>query len=690
MTQNRLRPVSRPFTMAACAIWLLLAVTLTCNALAPAETSDTRQSTWLLKQLHLRDADNPKTTHLGSNDPDDGYKIKTDISYWGAGIYQITLTDYKEDVISGRPYLVHHTINAPRPGRNEMFRIRPFSAKWISINDSPYIDLENAKWSVQLEEIDDHRQSVSYAATIVDEDHRPVLKISRRYTVTKGEYDLSLEQTIANLTDHPLQVVFKQYAQGDMAIPEGAYLGDRRMFVTGYFNEQYDPNHIHVFTDDGGYVTRKDLIDRKFDDIWPNEKIKIDSSLAWLASLNRYFTVVTHSPVTTDMQSTSDIPAIEQTFPHINAMILPPERNIDKEQQAVVFTLQTDPIDIEPGGTVDLNLAIYAGPRKIEIFDSTPYSLLNFPKLIRYELGCTWCTFQFLAKGLLWFLKQLHWAVQDWGISIIILVVVVRLILHPITKKSQINMMKMGKQMQVLQPEMEKIKQKYKDDQAKQQKEIMALYREKGMNPANMLGCLPMFLQMPIWVALYAMLYYAIELRHEPGFYGVFQFISGGHWHFLADLSTADHFIKLPGQGFDVPLIFITPHFGAINILPILMGVVFFFQQKFTSPPPANEQAAQQQKIMKIMTIALFPLLLYSAPSGLTLYILASTGAGVVDSYLVRKHIKEEEERGSLFDTKPRKKGGFFDRVNKMVEEKQKALDSGGAKNRKNRKKNRR
>ncbi|MEZ6191097.1 MAG: YidC/Oxa1 family membrane protein insertase [Phycisphaerales bacterium] len=93
-------------------------------------------------------------------------------------------------------------------------------------------------------------------------------------------------------------------------------------------------------------------------------------------------------------------------------------------------------------------------------------------------------------------------------------------------------MQKMGKMMQAIQPG-SKLK-KYKDDQQKINTEMMKLYREKGVQPANVLGCLPMFLQTPIWIALYAMLYYAIELRHEePTFWGLFKSISGGAWGFL-------------------------------------------------------------------------------------------------------------------------------------------------------------
>jgi YidC/Oxa1 family membrane protein insertase len=204
----------------------------------------------------------------------------------------------------------------------------------------------------------------------------------------------------------------------------------------------------------------------------------------------------------------------------------------------------------------------------------------------------------------------------------------------------------------------------------------MKLYREKGFSPANVLGCLPMLLQTPIWIALYAMLYFAIELRHEPAFWGFFQWVSSGQWGFLADLSSQDGFIPIFSEPHEINVLITTVKFQSINILPILMGVVFYFQQKLTTPPPANEQAAQQQKMMKFM-IFLFPVFLFFAPSGLTLYILASTSAGIVDSTIVRRHIKQQEESGELFKTKPAKPvkpGGFRDRIAKAVEAKQKQL----------------
>ena len=286
--------------------------------------------------------------------------------------------------------------------------------------------------------------------------------------------------------------------------------------------------------------------------------------------------------------------------------------------------------------------------------------------------------------------------------AIIILVLTVRLILHPITKRAQTNMKKMSKQMGALQPEMAKLKENFKDDPTALNRETMKLYREKGINPANMLGCLPMLLQTPIWIALYAMLYFAIELRHEPAFYGVFQTLSNGSWHFLEDLSVSDNFLRFIPP--DQPAYKLTwmpivkPEFRSLNILPLLMAVVFFFQMKLTTPPAQTEQQRQQQKIMKIIPF-MFPIFLYSAPAGLTLYICCSTVAGIVDSYIVRKHIREQEEAGTLFEKKPVKPGGFRDRMSKRFEmaaqmaaerqaeiEKQKKAGGSGNKNYKNKK----
>lgn len=636
-----------------------------------------------LEGLHVVQTDDPAAPrpwqYLGSADPDSPYKLRARLNDWGAAVAQITLSDYRQAVTSDDRYVVLEPIKAGR------YTLYPYAARAVSV-DGQTIDLQRAAWTPVEATQTQARAAVEYQLFIADASEQPVLELRRRYELVPGTYDITLRQRAINRSGQPLTVVWQQNIQGDMPYDKKSYLGDVRQFVTGYFNLEYDPRRVQVHTADA-FIQRGGLIDRG--DIWPNPDLAAQVELAWIAAENRYFTVVTHPVVTDEMNRTADVPPLEERFPQVRLSVLAdatPGREVRDADRGLVFTLTSEAVPVAPGAAANFDLAIYAGPREGDLFKQEPYALLHFGEMIRYELGCTWFTFQPLARGLLWFLELIEGeiisiggvgiGVHDWGVAIIILVLIVRLILHPITKKAQVNMMKMGKQMQTLQPELEKLKKKYKDDQPKLNQEMMKLYREKGVNPANALGCLPMFLQTPIWIALYAMLFYAIELRHEPAFYGVFQWMGslfGVYWPFLADLSSADHFIKFPGEGFTLNLIFVHPTFSGLNILPILMAAVFFVQQKFTMPPPANEQAAQQQKMMRFMVL-LFPVFLYSAPSGLTLYILASTAAGVVDSYIVRKHVREQEEAGTLFVKKERKPGGLMDRLAKQLEQKQRQL----------------
>jgi YidC/Oxa1 family membrane protein insertase len=165
-------------------------------------------------------------------------------------------------------------------------------------------------------------------------------------------------------------------------------------------------------------------------------------------------------------------------------------------------------------------------------------------------------------------------------------------------------------------------------------KKLMELYREQGASP--IMGFLPMFVQMPIWIALWSAIYTSIDLRGAA-------FLP--FW--ITDLSVPDMLIRWPAV--TIPLV--GWQVGALNLLPILMGVAFYLQQKLTpmqQPSAAtNPQLAQQQKIMAIMMPLMFPLMLYTAPSGVNLYIMSSTFAGVIEQYAIKKHIREREEQES-------------------------------------------
>jgi len=636
-----------------------------------------------IKGLHPVEVTNGKNAVIGDDTDGSAFKMKVELSRYGAAVIRISLTDYLKEVGSDQQYIVHDVLKYDRDDAPTQWYA--FAAKAVTINGTR-IPLEtNDVWALEDVSTDSHGSSATYSAILADDAGTPIVKIVRTYSLIPGSYDLALSQNLINLSGEPIDARWEQNLQGDLYNDSG-YLGERRQFVTGYFAPWWDPHKAGIYTEDADQFRTK-LVGSKQRNVWPPHGLNPEAELAWVGSLNRYFAVVTHSALSENVKTTADIPALESLFPNIDHAVVTDPTILDPKDsdKLMIIKASTGTISVPAGGEADLDLGIFAGPRKPELFETEPYSLLHLDQTIVYSLGgmCSFCTFQWLAHILLWLLKLfegqvlilggLGIGVHDWGVSIILLVALVRLLLHPITKRAQMNMMKMGKMMQSIQPEVEKLKKKYKDDQQKINAEMMKLYREKGVNPANMLGCLPMFLQTPIWIALYAMLYYAIELRHEPAFWGLFQSISNGSWIFLQDLSQADNFLVLADKPFKLNLLFIHPEFQSINILPLLMAVVFYFNQKLTTPPPANEQQAQQQKMMKFI-VFLFPIFLYSAPSGLTLYILASTAAGVIDSAIVRKKIKEQEESGELFTQKPVKPGGLRDRIAKAVEAKQTQL----------------
>ena len=185
-------------------------------------------------------------------------------------------------------------------------------------------------------------------------------------------------------------------------------------------------------------------------------------------------------------------------------------------------------------------------------------------------------------------------------------------------------MMRMGK----MGPEVERLKKKYGDDKEALSKAQMEMYKQMGFTPV--LGCLPMFLQMPIFISLWQALQSTFEMRHAP-------FLWGLTW--IKDLSQPDQLIKFGGT-FDLWFL----HISAINVLPMLVAVVSFLNMKYTPrPPAATPEAEQQQKMMQWMTL-IFPLMFYSFPSGLNIYYLTTTSLGIVEGKRIRAHIKEQEE----------------------------------------------
>jgi YidC/Oxa1 family membrane protein insertase len=272
---------------------------------------------------------------------------------------------------------------------------------------------------------------------------------------------------------------------------------------------------------------------------------------------------------------------------------------LDVIDNLVVNQLVTPTFELLPGEQKEAHFLVFMGPKSMELLNSLGHGLgkaLNFG------------FFNFIAKPCLWFMNQIHSVIPNYGIAIILLTICTKILLWPLGNKSYKSMSEMKK----LQPLMTEIREKYKGDKQKMNQELMALYRTYKVNPMG--GCLPMILQIPVFFALYRMLYQAIELRHAP-------FLL---W--INDLSAPDRLFD-----FGVSIPFMEPPYG-IPVLTIIMGASMILQQKM-SPPPGDPTQAKMMMLMPVV----FTFIFINFSSGLVLYWLVNNVLSISQQYYVQK-----------------------------------------------------
>jgi YidC/Oxa1 family membrane protein insertase len=250
---------------------------------------------------------------------------------------------------------------------------------------------------------------------------------------------------------------------------------------------------------------------------------------------------------------------------------------------------------------------IFAGAKVVEVIDSYKDNL----GIDRFDLMIDWGWFYFLTKPLFWLLEMFFKLVGNFGVAILIVTVLIKAVFFPLANKSYESMSKMKK----LQPEMERLKQLYPDDRMKQQQELMALYKKEKVSPLS--GCLPILLQIPVFFALYKVLFVTIEMRHAP-FYG---------W--IKDLSAPDptNLFNLFGLiAWDPPTLL---HVG---IWPIIMGITMWMQMRLNPTPPDPIQA----KMFNWMPL-IFTFMLATFPAGLVIYWAWNNSLSIVQQALIMK-----------------------------------------------------
>ncbi|MEM1330845.1 MAG: membrane protein insertase YidC [Planctomycetota bacterium] len=637
--------------------------------------------------------DVPVPAPLGGLERNGEWKLRLEFSNYGAGIASMRLADVFVDVVAltkdrSEPGSVdaegHTQIQSERISGNAI--VSPFMAVGVDIDGSFVLltrDADGAVWR-PIE-----GTPGGFEAFVLNGDGERVARLTRVYRLRPGSYDLALDQRIENLTGAPFRVKWYQFGPIDMPEEAIGYGGDKRRVRFGYLNSPtVDPARAFVAGEDYLWPRNRALGDRQkpanvyqeTDTLWPNRKSEKErQELVWAGMTNRYFGVAVHRQLGDAELSSGTFDRTLNTVETIDRVVLEPATG-----EGMVLRLNSPELTVAPGGAGNASIAVYAGPlSRPEIRAHPRAAALGVDELVVYNFGgpCAFCTFTFLTDLLLWVLLSLQSLVSDWALAIILLVVCVRGVLHPVTRWSQIRVQRFGKQMQSLGPKQQKLRDKFKDDPKRMQAETAKLWKEEGISPAGMLGCLPMFLQSPIWIALYAVLYFSIELRHNPAFFGLFQTI--GNWQFMADLASPDHAIEF-ARGFNVPLIsgLMGPIHG-INVLPLLLGVVFYVQQKYLTPPPSaslSPEQEQQQKIIRVMTVVMFPLFMYNAPAGLSLYFITNSTLGILEARWIRSHAekhglldvdKMREQAKARRAGKPAKTGGFLERLQQAAEEQQ-------------------
>jgi len=303
-----------------------------------------------------------------------------------------------------------------------------------------------------------------------------------------------------------------------------------------------------------------------------------------------------------------------------------------------------------PGASRSWEYTIFAGPKDPDI-------IVGDHKAHRLVLDKDLSFFSSIGRVLLAIMGFFHGLVGNWGAAIILLTICVRAVLFPLNRRSQTAMARYQKKMKRVQPKMEEIKQRYANDAQKQREAQAKLMQEEGAFPP-LGGCLPIFLQIPIFFGLFSALRTSFDLRQAPF----------ALW--IDDLSLPDRLLRLD---LEIPLGFTTFDLTYLNLLPLLMVVLWILQQK-GMPQPQDEQAKRMQKMMMFMPI-IFGVLLYSYAAGLSLYMITQSSLGIVEQRVIKKlwPIDDSELEKKEKEKKKKKGCGPFSGMMQNIAEKQRA-----------------
>lgn len=354
-----------------------------------------------------------------------------------------------------------------------------------------------------------------------------------------------------------------------------------------------------------GFLGEKKLQEYSYKNIDEAKSVSFDVTNGWLGITDKYWAAA--------------------LLPDTSARL---QARFSSDQTGSVKTYQTDYLEdaqtIPAGGTGSVNTRLFAGAKEAGVVG------LNFPfvelggynkqlDLNHFDLLIDWGWFHFITKPMFLALDFFFHVFGNFGVAILVVTVLVKLIFFPLANKSYASMAKM----KAVQPQINALKERFPDDKMKLQQEMMEIYKKEKINPIS--GCLPVLLQIPVFFSLYKVLFVTIEMRHAPFF----------AW--IKDLSAPDptHIFNLFGLlPYDPSVVPLLGPYLAIGAWPIIMGITMWFQMKLNPTPPDPTQ-----KIIFDWMPVIFTFMLAAFPAGLVIYWAWNNTLSVIQqSYIMRRN----------------------------------------------------
>ena len=427
---------------------------------------------------------------------------------------------------------------------------------WVTANKN--IEIPNSKTIWKIEGNNKLTPNSPVKLVWTNDDN---IKFEKKISID-NQYLFTINQTIINNSDK----TYNFYTYGQIIRNEAPEVTNFYILHEGL---------LGVFDDQ--------LIEEDYDDI-EEKKYSVNAEAGWLGITDKYWI-------------TSLIPEEEKKF----------RAEFDYKNKFKANFIETNATEVGANETKSNNIKIIIAAKEVDIIDGYAERL----NINKYDLAIDWGWFYFIVKPLFFVTDYFFKLTGNFGISIILITFCIRLIFFPLANYSFRSMAKM----KVLQPEMARLKELHKEDKMKLQQEMMALYKKEKVNPVS--GCLPIFIQIPFFFAIYKMLFVTIEMRHQP-FFG---------W--IKDLSERD-----PTSIFNLfgLIPWDPPSFLLIGAWPVLMGVTMFLQQKLNPAPPDPVQAKIFMFFPLFLTVILAPF-----PSGLVIYWTINNVLTMAQQYVIMK-----------------------------------------------------